>query len=98
EELGEPAGRLLALGVAAGDDLPQAADVLLERLGDLDEAAADLAQVPEVEDAALGRGELRDRDRVHGLADDPGLDHRARVDPEDDGAVVDRVEVVGPRV
>ena len=57
-----------------------------------------VGEVAEVERPGLGVAELVGEDRVHRPADDRRLDLRARVDPDDRGAVVDRVEVVLPRL
>ncbi len=56
-----------------------------------------VVEVVEVERPLLRLAELVGEDRVHRPADDRALDLRARVDPDDGGRVVDRVEVVPPR-
>src|SRR5207245_533918 len=56
------------------------------------------AEVLEVERTLLSRAKLVGEQRVDGPSDDGALDLRARVDSDDRGRVVDRVEVVLPRL
>jgi len=48
----------------------------------------------EMERALLARFKLGIEDRQHWPADDPGLNERARIDPDHRGAVEKRIEVV----
>src|SRR5581483_2424994 len=72
--------------------------VLLEVSRDVQESAVLPAEIVEVERALLRPREGGIGDGEDGLADDPGLDQAARVDPDDAGAVGERVEVARPRL
>ncbi len=70
-------------------------DVLVERASDTQEAAVLRQQVMEVQRAFLRPAELT-RQREDRAPDDRGFDHRARVDADDRGGVIHRVEEARP--
>src|SRR5581483_3274872 len=76
--------------------LVELTEVLLEARRDAEQAAVLPAQVLEVQRPGLRSGELGVEHREHALPDDARLDQAARVDPDDAGAVRERVEVPGP--
>ncbi len=85
----DEAAALLGVLDAVLQDPAELLRVLVERGGDVQEAAVLLEQVVEVERALLA--ELRRQDGEDALADHGRLDHRGRVDPDHRRAVGERV-------
>src|SRR5581483_11100140 len=84
-----------AVVAAPAQRLLQLVEVLVERPTDVE---VPVLEVVEVQRALLRLAELVREDGVHRPPDDGALDLGARVDPDDGGGVVDRVEVVVPRL
>ena len=95
DEAADEALGLGTRGLRIAQPLAQLPHVLVDRRRDPHAAAVLGQQVVEVNRPFLRAGELLRQHREHRPADDRRLDHRARVDADHRGRVIDRVEEVG---
>src|SRR4030095_9067057 len=72
--------------------------MLIESVADRDKTAARGHKVVEVDGAMLVLDKFRNDNRQHRASDNPGLDESAGVQPDNGGAVENRIEVIGARV
>ncbi len=90
ELLDETANRLRV--VVAGNSRRQLTPMHLEVRRHIDEAAVLFQQIGEVQCPLLTFFELRHQDRENRPAENPGLELRARIQPDNGGTVMHRVE------